>query len=279
MVRDGAGSGERAVVRGGGIGAHARFVLDATRINLQIALEYRASFVSQVFGMLLNDIMWIVFWVLFFQRFPIIRGWGIADVMTLWAITAAGFGLALGTCGNATQLARIISQGELDYYLGLPKNVLVHLLVSRMDLSALGDVLFGFGLFAGFLHPTPDRLALFVVLAICGAGVFIAFMIVLGSLSFWIGSSEGLTQQLFGGLTILTTYPTPLFHGAIKLVMFTVLPAWFIAHLPTALLRQFDLPTLLVEFGVTVLAIGIAVAVFYRGLRRYESGNLLVLRS
>jgi ABC-2 type transport system permease protein len=259
--------------------AHLRFFGDAARVNLQIALEYRASFISQVFGMLLNDTMWIVFWVLFFERFPVIRGWHIADVMTIWAITGAGFGLALGFFGNAVQLARIIAQGELDYYLGLPKNVLLHVLVSKMDMPALGDILFGFGIFAVFLHPSPERIVLFFALAVCGAAVFLGFLIIVGSLAFWIGNSDGLTQQLFGGLVTLSTYPSPVFHGAVKLVMFTVLPAWFIAHLPTALLQQFDLGAFATEVGVAAGILALGIAVFYRGLRRYESGNLLVLRS
>ena len=53
------------------VAAHARFFVDAIRTNLLIALEYRVSLFSQVFGMLLNDIIWIVFWALFFQRFPV----------------------------------------------------------------------------------------------------------------------------------------------------------------------------------------------------------------
>ncbi len=37
------------------------------KANLQAALEYRASFVSQVFAMLLNDVMWLVFWLAYFD--------------------------------------------------------------------------------------------------------------------------------------------------------------------------------------------------------------------
>src|SRR4051794_1997327 len=123
-------STQYAVRRPGRAIAHLRFFGDAAKVNLQIALEYRAAFISQVFGMLLNDVMWIVFWALFFQRFPVIQGWGIEDVLTIWAITGAAFGLALGFFGNVNGLARIIAQGELDYYLGVPKNVLLHVLIS-----------------------------------------------------------------------------------------------------------------------------------------------------
>jgi ABC-2 type transport system permease protein len=259
--------------------AHAGFFVDAVRTNLLIALEYRVSLFSQVFGMLLNDTMWIVFWALFFQRFPVIPNWTIQDVLTMWALTGAGFGLSMGFFGNVNQLARIIAQGELDYYLALPKNVLLHVLVSRMDLPALGDILFSGGLFVLFLRPTPERIVLFIVLGLCAAAIFLGFYISVGSLAFWLGNAEGLTLQLSNALVSFATYPSPLFRGALKLILMTVIPAWYIGHLPTALLHSFDAAGLLAEVGMAALALAIGVAVFYRGLRRYESGNLMVLRS
>ncbi len=263
----------------GRVPAHLRFVRDALVVNFQIGLEYRASFISQVFGMLANDTMWILFWVLYFQRFPVLQGWGINDVLTQWAITGAGFGIAVGLFGNSNQIARIIAGGELDYYLALPKNVLLHLLVSRMDLAALGDNLFGWGLFLTFLHPTPERIVLFGALALCSAAVMLGFLIAVGSLAFWLGNAEGLTMQLFNGIITFSTYPSPLFHGLVKGILFTAVPAWFISHQPTLLLRAFDPAGLLLELGMAAAVLTVGVVVFYRGLRRYESGNLLVLRA
>jgi ABC-2 type transport system permease protein len=265
--------------RPGRVWAHLRFVRDALVLNFQIGLEYRATFISQIFGMLANDIMWIVFWVLYFQRFPVIPGWGVEDVMMLWAVTGAGFGFAVGLFGNSNQLARIIAGGELDYYLALPKNVLLHVLVSRMDLAALGDILFGWGLFIVFLHPTPERIVLFGLMAVCSAAVMVGFLVAVGSLAFWLGNAEGLTMQLFNGIITMSTYPSPLFQGAVKVIMFTVVPAWFIAHQPVLVLRHFDLGGLALEVGSAALILAAGVAIFYRGLRRYESGNLMVLRA
>ncbi|BDA74736.1 hypothetical protein CAL7716_089020 [Calothrix sp. PCC 7716] len=54
--------------------------------------------------MILNNLVWVAFWALFFTRFPILRGWNIKDVITLWAMTSAGFGIAHAICGNALQL-------------------------------------------------------------------------------------------------------------------------------------------------------------------------------
>ena len=59
-----------------------------TRLNLNAQLEYRGAFLSQVVAMFLNDAVWVVFWALFFTRFPVLRGWNVNDVITVWAIAA-----------------------------------------------------------------------------------------------------------------------------------------------------------------------------------------------
>lgn len=66
------------------------------RINTNAQLEYRAAFYSQVAAMFINDGAWVVFWLFFFTRFPVLHGWTLKDVMSLWAVTTAGFGIAYG---------------------------------------------------------------------------------------------------------------------------------------------------------------------------------------
>src|SRR5215212_9756582 len=178
------------------VGAHLRFVGDYVRSNLLVALEYRASFASQILGMAINDGMWLTFWWIYFTRFQVLQGgWQIMDVLAMWAIAATGFGLCVGFFGNTVRLAQIIYQGELDYYLALPKNVLLHVLVSNMNVTGWGDFLFGTGVFIVFLHPSPERIVLFLFLAVCSGTVFLAFNILWQSLSFWLGNAEGLATQ------------------------------------------------------------------------------------
>ena len=80
--------------------AYARFVRVLVRVNLRAALEYRMSFLSSIIFMAINDSMWIVFWMIFFSRFPVLRGWELRYIVTMWAVVATGFGLATGVFGN-----------------------------------------------------------------------------------------------------------------------------------------------------------------------------------
>jgi ABC-2 type transport system permease protein len=250
------------------------------KANFLIALEYRASFIVQVTGMIINDAMWVAFWWIYFSRFQVLQGgWTVADVLGLWAVVAVAFGLSMGFFGNALFIAEIVSQGKLDYYLTLPKNVLLHVLVSRMDITGWGDLIFGTAVFVLFLQPSPERTALFLMLSIFAGVVFLAFNILWQSLAFWLGNAEGLASQMWQALITFATYPDPLFRGLVRGLLFTVLPAAFLSYLPVRLLRELDPWVLLAEVTFAFGALSLAVFVFYRGLRRYESGNLMVART
>ena len=249
------------------------------RANMRAALQYRASFASEVFAMFVNDIMWLSFWVAFYDRFPAINGWERAQVVSLWAVVATSYGVATAMCGNMLRLAGVIARGELDFFLALPRPILLHALISRMSLPAWGDVLFGlvgFGLFAA--HDAGDWL-LFLALSLSNAGILLGFAVCAGSLAFWMDQAEGASLQAFNTLLQLSTQPLPIFQGAVKLMLMTVVPAGFLGFVPVEILRGEQLHWLLVHFGVSLSFLWLGTHVFGRGMRRYESGNLLLVRT
>ncbi|MHB8575524.1 MAG: ABC transporter permease [Dehalococcoidia bacterium] len=255
-----------------------RFVAAYLALNFSAAMEYRAAFVSQTIGMMLNDGLMIVFWVLFFQRFPRVSGWGLRDVLALWGIVAASFGLGVGLFGNTTKLAAVIARGQLDFYLTTPKNTLLHVLVARMSTAAWGDVAFGVVAFLAAGSLSAGRVLLFVLLCITGCAVFVAYHVIVGSLAFWFGNAETLAPQASGALVNFATYPGGIFRGWVRLLTFTAIPAAMLGHVPVEQLRRPDPRTLAGIVAFANAAIAIAATMFELGLRRYQSGNLIELR-
>ena len=248
-----------------------------TRANLRAQLEYPGAFFSQVIAMFVNDGVWVAFWMFFFSKFQVLNGWGLSDVISLWAISAAGFGIAYAIMGNSLQLAPLIVQGELDVWLSHPRAVLPHILLGRSVPAAWGDVAFGY--FAYFVVVRPDlpRMALFAILSLGVALVFVALGVIAGSLSFFIGNSASLADEWRYAVITFSTYPPALFQGAVKLVLFSVIPAGFVSYLPVEALRALSWEYAAVALGGAVGILALSAAVFYRGLRRYESGNLMSL--
>ena len=258
--------------------AHWDFFAEYVASNMATALEYRASFMTQVFSMMLNDAFWVAFWWIYFSRFPVVNNWQLQDILTVWAVLATGFGLATGIFGNSLNLASMIARGEMDFYLTVPKNPLLHVLVSRMSIPSWGDLLFGIVVYLGFVHPSLSQLGLFLVLVLLVGVVFVSFSVLVESLAFFIGGSQGLSRELVNALITFGTYPMGIFDGVVKVILFTLVPAGFISYIPVMLLHSFDWTMFMELFGFAIGLTLLSWLVFFVGLRRYESGNLLSMR-
>lgn len=245
------------------------------RFNFKAQLEYRGAFISQVVSMFINDGAWVIFWILFFKRFPVLHGWTVTDVVALWAVLTAGFGLAFGLMGNALQLASLIAQGELDAWMLQPRAVLPHLLLGRSAPSAWGDALFGFVVYFGFVGPDWTRMLAFILLSVVVAVAFVGFGILSGSLSFFIGHAGALADQWRNALISFSTYPPTLFQGGVKILLYTIVPAAFVGYLPVETLRGMSPVDGLLSVSGALMLLAAGVGTFYWGLRRYESGNLV----
>ncbi len=255
-----------------------RFVWEYFRANLAMAMEYRANFVIQIFGMILNDALWVLFWWLFFHKFPMVAGWSYQELLLLYAVLTLGFGLGVGIMGNCTRLSQIIAEGHLDFYLTLPKNVLLHVLVSRMNVGALGDVFFGLIVYGFSGAVSWANTVMLLITSILAAMTFVSFAVLTHSLTFYIGNASALAGQLFEALITFSSYPGGIFQGFARVLMFTAIPAGFISYAPVAIMGERRLEFVLAMGVFTLVLVILAVAVFYRGLRRYESGNLISIR-
>ncbi|MEF3310256.1 ABC-2 family transporter protein [Paenibacillus sp. GYB004] len=255
-----------------------KFVWACWKLNLSGAMEYRMSFFLTAGMMVVNNVVWIFYWGVYFTKFPVVNGWELQDVMMMWAVSAGGFGLSAVLFGNSYAMSTLIANGQLDTYLTQPKPVLLHVLISRMSVSAIGDVVFGLMLYALFGDHTLAGLLKFGFGLALATTIFIFFNVIAQSLAFYIGNAEGIGQQVFIGFVTFSTYPTDIFRGLGRLVLFTVIPAGFISYLPIGLLREVKWTFLAGAAGMALLVTAVGVFVFYRGLRRYSSGNMMSMR-
>lgn len=246
------------------------------KFNLSAVMEYRVSFLMQCFGMALNNSAFIFFWWILFNNVNTIGGYGFTDVMMLWAISSASFGLCFITFGNVNQITRMILNGELDTYLLQPKDPLINILCSKTIISAWGDTLYGVILFFFIKGFDIKAFGLFLLFIITGALIFASVLVTIHALSFYSGNTEGIAQLTTEFLISFTIYPEGIFKGGLRYVLYTLIPAAFMVYMPARIISNFNLPMLLVVLAVAVMWIIIAYTVFYKGLKKYESGNLII---
>lgn len=257
---------------------YLRLVLDYFRLNLSAAMEYRASFITQVLGMILNNTFFIFFWWIVFRNTGTIGSYSFKDVMTIWAISASAFGIAFILFGNARNITNLIIQGGMDVYLLQPKNVLVNMVCSSTVVSAWGDLIYGLVLFFAVYGLDPVRLPLFLLFILTGGILFTSLLISAHSLTFYIGNASGIANSVFEFLISFSLYPDDIFKGYIKFFMYSLIPAGFITFLPMRIIKEPDIKSILLVLAFSAVYLAFASFVFYRGLKRYESGNLIVNR-
>lgn len=245
-------------------------------LNLSASMEYRTSFLIQMVGMMLNNVSFAFFWWLLFWRFPDIGGYGYGDVMMLWAISSAGFGGCFILFGNSRRLVEMIVTGELDSYLLQPKHVLLNAISSKTVISAWGDLVYGVILFFIIKGLDIGALLLFIIFTMTAALIFGAVVVSFNALAFWFGDVRSLGGLVLEFMVTFTIYPAGIFDGFAKFILFSVLPAGFVTMVPVQVMQAFDPKWVILTLFVTVVWVFLAFFIFDKGLKKYESGNLIV---
>lgn len=249
------------------------------RLNLASQFEYRTSFLVNVLGMILSNVSFIFFWRLAFDvSGDHVSGNSFDDVMFLWAVTSSGFGISHILFFNIHQLSHLIMTGELDTYLLQPIPVLFNVMVSSTLVTAYGDFFYGIILFAIVWGFSAKAWLIFVLAVIISALVITAVNIIAHTLTFYLGNSSMITGKALEFIVTFSVYPEGIFKGLIRTVIFSVLPAAFVSHLPLRLLNDFDLKTLFIWLLASLLYFILSCIFFKRGIKKYESGNLIITR-
>ena len=256
---------------------NVRFVKEQLRVNILSNMEYRVSFLTQVIFMFLNDIMLLFFWWVLFQRFDNVAGWQQQDVFLLYALSAGTYGVAYTVFGNAGRLSSIIAEGQLDYYLALPKDVWLNVLISRSLASTIGDFAFGVVLCLAVFGLSIKVLAA-VLFMFIAAIILTSAVTIVHSLTFYLGNAEQIASVFSEAMLSFSLYPISLFSMALRVILYTAIPAAFVSFVPVTLIKGFSWPLFLVFVGVAVCSVYASRRVFYAGLKRYESGNLMAPR-
>ena len=197
----------------------------------------------------------------------------------LYGISAAGFGLCVIFAEGVRHLARQIVDGDLDAILSQPKPVVLSAVASASNPAGWGDLASGAVLLAISGYVTPAALPWLILAPVLSGLAFVSVALLVCSAAFWFGPIQTLARQVIEFTVLLSVYPSSIFGGSLRIVIFTLIPAGFASHLPVSLVRDFSLTHLAMAVGGCGLLLALAITTFSRGLRRYTSGNRFGVRA
>ena len=252
-----------------------KVTIKTIKYGLMREMLNKTSFVMNIVFMILNNASFIIQWIVIYSLKEDVGGYEFNQVLLLWAIAASTYGFSHFIFKKSFSLSDTIVNGKLDSFLVQPKNVLISAITTDVEVSAIGDILYGYiVLFISGI--TFTKFLLFTLFSVTGAIIITDVAVILGSLSFWFGKTDMIADTGNSLMTNFATYPDGIFKGVARILLLTIIPVGLTAYFPVWIMTEFDFKLTLIIIAVTVLLTIITFAVFYRGLRRYSSSNLMI---
>ncbi len=250
------------------------------KISLMRSMAYRPHFFTMILGKVIRIFLLFFFFQAVFLQVDRIGGWSFKGVLLLFAtFHLVDFLMSITFQRNLSfALPRKVQNGELDWRMILPANLLFLLSFEDLDMmdffsavpavGFLGYVLYLFDFSFSWAHIFAYAFLLF-----CALVFLFSLILILATLSFWTTQSYGL-GRIFDDLLKIGRYPLDIFEGFWKVFFVYFLPLVIIAQVPSQVLMG-TLSFKFVFFSFC-LAVGsmIGSLIFWRaGLRNYSSAS------
>lgn len=254
-----------------------KVVLLSTKYALQREMLNKFTFISNIFFMIINNACFIIQWIILYSIKEEVGGYTLKQILLLWGIAASTYGFSRFFFKEAFNLTDTINTGKLDAYLIQPKNVLISTITSSVEVAAIGDLIYG-AIMLTLFGLSIENILLFLLFTILGGLTLTALSVIFSSLTFWFGKIDIISHTANSLMINFATYPDGIFKGFIKILFYTIIPIGFVNYLPIKIMTEFNLLNMLIVVITTIFFVALAFIIFYRGLRKYSSSNLMNVR-
>lgn len=259
-----------------------RIAYTLVKANIASALQLRLTFALQVFGMMLNDMAFVVLWTFFFKAFGAMNGWSTHEVLAFVGVSAFAFGGAFSGFAGVLTLPELVNNGSFDNLLLSPRSVYWRILTSRTRVSAIGDMLFGLLLVIIYVATTQVsgvQIAMLFSLLIPATIIMVNVTLITSLVSFFMPDAGALAQNLFDAFNSPSLYPSAVFPSVLKFVFIFVIPSLVMGGVPLEAVVHKSAVWYSIIWAIAIVWTVIAHKLLAISLRHYESGNLTGARA
>ena len=259
------------------------------RNSLVRDMTFRANFLIDCVSSLSWVLMNLGFYVLIFEYTGEIgahTGWHKYEFFVFLATTLFVNSLVQTFfMPNANEFSELIRTGHLDFALLKPIDAQFLISLARIEWSSLANFWFAAGLLSYALWrldhlPEPVQFVLYPVYVACGVAILYSLMIVLSSVSVWLGRNQSLYDFWFY-ITNFSRYPMEIYQGPLGAPLrwtFTfVVPVLVVVNVPARLLakplEQQNWPLAVFTLAATAASLLVSRWFFTRALASYRSAS------
>ncbi|MDD4557264.1 MAG: ABC-2 family transporter protein [Alphaproteobacteria bacterium] len=249
------------------------------RNNFKSAFASKSDAFMNFFLMLLNNLLFVFMWWALLENRGSINGWTMQHLYLMHGINNFGFGIYAVFFRGCEAIPQYIENGSLENYITSPRNSLFLVLTSESTFANWGDIATGIILFicSGY-YTDLQNIFTFLVLTMIVSVIFVAFRLALSTLSFYKNDIDRFGHNIFMSFLIFSSQPASVFGGWYKVIYLTIIPAGFISLFPVEIITDFKWVNLAILLSFTTALSSFAIWFFYRGLKRYSSGNKFGVR-
>jgi ABC-2 type transport system permease protein len=245
--------------------------------NIKANASMKTAFILQMVGMMLNNLAFVLLWLLFTDIFGEINGWGKWEVIGLQGLVALSYGICYAFFRGGEVLPSYIDKGVFDTLLVSPRNLYLRILTLGSRMSAFGDLLYGIILLCVFcvgIGANMPQVILLLLLTIPSAFILINFTLLCSCVGFFIPDSQELSKNLLEYMFGPAMYPSGLYPPLMRFVFTFVLPSIVIGGLPIETITHPTFSNIAIIWLIAVWWFFVTHKVLAYGIKRYESGNL-----
>ena len=237
----------------------------------------KVSFFTNIIFMILNNASFIIQWLVLFSLKDNFGNYTLRQVLLLWGLAAGTYGVSRFFFKNAFNLSELITNGKLDSFLVQPKNVLLSAITTDVEPSAIGDLLYGYIVLLIY-GLTLENLLFYTIFIFIGGFIITSVAVIFASLSFWISKADMIADTGNSLMVNFATYPDSIFKMTVKGILYTIIPVGFTTYIPVNLIISFDIKLFILLILVAIFFISSAFFIFYKGLKKYSSSNLMIAK-
>jgi ABC-2 type transport system permease protein len=248
--------------------------------QMKSILAYQADFVVLMFSAVIVQLSGFLFIWTIFSRIPNIDGWTFWQVVTMYALIFITEGVGSLFFEGTWMLGWLVWNGSFDQMLVRPVSPIIQVIAYRVGFNGLGNLVTGFVLVGlALAHSSVswslERVVMLVILIASAATIRVALNLGTAATGFWIRNPWSMVPMFVHQLGELAKYPITIYSLAVKALIVVAIPFAFISFFPTTFifgLTEWSIPALLTPL-VAVYCLVVAVAIFRRGMRNYESSG------